>query len=237
MICQACGNHQNEGTECLKCHTSFGPGNQEQIHQLSTPSAIEMFEKETSSPPPVSPAENPEYPAKKTLAEQAKSIQEHEKQIQLQTAKMEEEKKRLLELKLSHEKQMQEIKEKEEQKKAQIKETEIVSAVDKFKNILVTSLAAIENKPVLEYKGLVGAQVLIKADALDSAISSLKDASGLRNTPYYDNLKKGFQIGLTDLKIEASKLQANAVVGVVIQEQFIKDQALILSFTGTAVLI
>ncbi|MHB8482620.1 MAG: heavy metal-binding domain-containing protein [Nitrospiria bacterium] len=236
MICQACGHHQSEGTECLKCHTVFTSGNEEQIHQLSTPSAIEMFEKETSSPP-VLPEESHEALAKKTLDEQAKNIQEREKQIQLQLAKMEEEKKRLLELKLNHEKQMQEIKEKEERKKAQMKETEIVSAVDKFKNILVTSLSAIENKPVLEYKGLVGAQVLIKADTLDSAISSLKDASGLRNTPYYDNLRKGFQIGLTDLKIEASKLQANAVVGVVIQQQFIKDQALILSFTGTAVLV
>ncbi|MBI1820617.1 MAG: heavy metal-binding domain-containing protein [Nitrospirae bacterium] len=236
MICQACGNDQKEGAECLKCHTTFVPGSQDQIHQLSTPSALELFERGSSSPL-VAPEGSPEDPAKKIPEDDAKNIQEHEKQIQLQLVKMEEEKQRLLELKLNLGKQIQEAKVKEEQKKAQKKETEIDSAVDKIKTILVTSLSAIENKPVLEHKGLVGSQVLIKTDALETAISSLKDAAGLRNTPYYDNLKKGFQIGLTDLKIEASKLQANAVVGVVVHEQYLKDQVLIVSFTGTAILI
>ena len=236
MICQVCGNDQNEGSKCLKCHTLFRLETKEMANELSTSSALEMFEQKMNSSPGVSPQEGPPEPNKKSLDLQAKQIEEQEKQIQLQLEKMDEEKQRLLELKLNHEKQVQEIKEKEEQKKVQKKETEIVNAVDKFKTILLTSLPTIEKRSVLEYKGLVGAQVLIKTDTLEPVIATLKDAAGLRNTPYYDNLKKGFQIGLTDLKIEASKLQANAVVGVVVHEHYLKDQVLILSFTGTAVL-
>ena len=236
MICQVCGNDQAEGAECLKCHTPFVPGSQDQIHQLSSLSALELFERETSSPL-AAPEGSPEDPAKITPEDDAKNILEQKNQIQLQLSKMEEEKQRLLGLKLILGKQIQEARAKEEQKVAKKKETEIDSAVDKFKTILVTSLSAIENKPILEHKGLVGSQVLIKADALEAIISGLKDAAGLRNTPYYDNLKKGFQIGLTDLKIEASKLQANAVVGVVVHEQYLNDRVFIVSFTGSAVLI
>jgi uncharacterized protein YbjQ (UPF0145 family) len=148
---------------------------------------------------------------------------------------MEEEKQRLQEIKLNHEKQLQEMKALEEQKRAEQKASEIAQAADKFKNILITSLPSIEGRPIAEYKGLVGAQVLIKTDGLEKQIAALKDAAGLRNTPYYENLKKGFQIGLSDLKIEASKLQANAVLNVDVKEKYLTDQVLVLSFTGTAV--
>ncbi|MFI5305025.1 MAG: heavy metal-binding domain-containing protein [Nitrospiria bacterium] len=235
MICQSCGVQQPEGKECLSCHTPFDQKGSENPALEPSPSAMDIF-KEESSPSISLPSETENSDAvKQDLEEQERLIKEQEKQIQAQLAKMEEEKQRLLEIKQVHEKQIQEMKAIEEQKKAERKASEIVQAADKFKNIVITSLALIEKRPILEYKGLVGAQVLIKTDMLEVAISGLKDAAGLRNTPYYDNLKKGFQIGLSDLKIEASKLQANVVLGVVVREHYLKEQVLILSFTGMAV--
>jgi uncharacterized protein YbjQ (UPF0145 family) len=200
-------------------------------------SPLDIFQGggDPSSSSAVSPQEEQADPVKQNLEEQAKLIQEQEKQIQSQLAKMEEEKQRLLEAKQIHEKQIQEMKALDEQKKVEKKASEISQAADRFKNILITSLPSVENRPVLEYKGLIGAQVLVKTDVLELPIAGLKDAAGLRNTPYYDNLKKGFQIALSDLKIEASKLQANTVLGVVVKEQYLRDQAMVLSFTGMAV--
>jgi uncharacterized protein YbjQ (UPF0145 family) len=234
MICPSCGIQQPLGIECIYCHTPVGQkGGEDDISLEPAPAAMDLMKMENATavlPVEVAGADL----AKQELEEQAKQIQEQEKQIQLQLAKMEEEKQKLLEIKLQHEKHLQELKAQEEQKKAEKKASEIVQAVDKFKNILISSLPTIENRPILEYKGLVGAQVLIKTDLLENVISGLKDASGLRNSPYYENLKKGFQIGLSDLKIEASKLEANAVLGVSVKEQYLKDQVLVLSFTGMA---
>ncbi|MBI1823882.1 MAG: heavy metal-binding domain-containing protein [Nitrospirae bacterium] len=234
MICPSCGIQQPLGAECIYCHTPVGQkGGEDDVSLEPAPSAIDLMKAE--SPSTILPVEEASAdPIRKDLEEQSRLIQEQEKQIQLQLSKMEEEKQKLLEIKLSHEKQLQEMKAMEEQKKAEKKASEIVQAVDKFKNILISSLPSVENRPILEYKGLIGAQVLIKTDLLENVISGLKDASGLRNSPYYENLKKGFQIGLSDLKIEASKLEANAVLGVTVKEQYLKDQVLILSFTGMA---
>lgn len=239
MICPSCGVQQSEGTECLFCHAPFKQeGGAGDISLEPAPSPLDIFQG--GGDPSASSAELPQEekadPVKQNLEEQAKVIQEQEKQIQAQLAKMEEEKQKLLEAKQLHEKQIQEMKASEEQKKADKKASEISQAADRFKNILITSLPSVENRSILEYKGLIGAHVLIKTDVLEGAIAGLKDAAGLRNTPYYDNLKKGFQIGFSDLKIEASKLQANAVLGVLVKEQYLKDQAMILSFTGMAVI-
>jgi uncharacterized protein YbjQ (UPF0145 family) len=233
MICPVCGSQEGgEGPECLVCHTRF---TQEAIAtdlEIPPTSAIEMFENAISNPGQKAVVQD----APPEIDEDSKKIQEEDQQLQDQLAKMEEEKQRLLELKRQRAKQLQEIKAKEEKKKVQKKETEIDNVVDKFKNILVTSLPTADNRPILEFKGLIVAQVLIKTDVLETAITGLKDAAGLRQTPYYDNLKKGFNIGLTDLKIEASKLGANAVIGVNVHEQFLKENVMILSFSGTAVI-
>lgn len=238
MICKSCGVQQSDGSECLFCHAPFNQeGGAGDISLEPAPSPVDIFKGkgDPAIPPSAPPQEENADQARQNLEEQAKLIQEQERQIQAQLAKMEEEKQRLLEAKQMHEKQIQEIKALEEQKKVEKKATEISQAADRFKNILISSLHSVENRPIIEYKGLIGAQVLIKTEVLEAAIAGLKDAAGLRNTPYYDNLKKGFQIALSDLKIEASKLQANAVLGVSVKEEYLKDQVMILSFTGTAV--
>lgn len=234
MICPVCGNAQDTGDECFSCKT---PLNTSVGSKSGTSSAIDLMDKldaankasaldaaapQAQSAPP-SPA-----PASTATADPAKSLVEEEKLLSATLQKMEEEKQRLLEMKSQREKQIQEIKSQEIQQEA-----------DRFKNIVVTPLQMVSNKPILEHKGMICSQVIIKKEGFQGVISGLKDAAGIRNTTYFENLKKGYSIGFSDLKIEAFKLKANAVVGVTVTQHFLPGDtgAIILSFTGDAVVI
>jgi uncharacterized protein YbjQ (UPF0145 family) len=58
---------------------------------------------------------------------------------------------------------------------------------------------------------------------------------GLRNTSFQDLLNKAIAIATSDLKIEAVKLNANAIVGVRFQYEQFKKEILVVHVMGTAV--
>jgi uncharacterized protein YbjQ (UPF0145 family) len=105
----------------------------------------------------------------------------------------------------------------------------------RLQEVSVTTTENFVGKRIVDYRGIVHASAVVKLDTLHSFLSTVKEVSGLRNSPFQDLLKQAITIATSDLKIEAVKLNANAVVGVRIQYESDLQDALVVHVMGTAV--
>ena len=105
----------------------------------------------------------------------------------------------------------------------------------KLQQVSVTTTETLQGEKIDSYRGLVHADAAIKLDALDSLLPSMKEVGGLRNTPFQELINKAIAIATSDLKIEAVKLGANAIVGVRFQYGQLKKDLWVVHVMGTAV--
>jgi uncharacterized protein YbjQ (UPF0145 family) len=115
------------------------------------------------------------------------------------------------------------------------KESPLSMSLQKLQEVLVTTTETLEGEKIHFYRGLVHADAAIKLDSLETILSSIKEVGGLRNTSFQDLLNKAIAIATSDLKIEAVKLNANAIVGVRFQYEQFKKEILVVHVMGTAV--
>ena len=114
--------------------------------------------------------------------------------------------------------------------------------VERLNRVTISTTSVIENRSVLEYKGVVTAGAVVKLEGWSTYLDQLKDAGALRSAPFFNHLQKARDIVMTDLKIEASKLGANGVVGITVQfdqsQQENQVERLVwMAATGTAVVL
>ncbi len=116
-------------------------------------------------------------------------------------------------------------------------ETRSVSSpgIEQFQKVLVTTSSTMEGRKVIRYGDLVCCQAVVKLDGLDKFLADIKDVSSLRNSPYGELFKKAEIILMSDLKIEAAKKGANAVIGTSVHYEFGWEKAVMVHASGTAV--
>jgi len=108
------------------------------------------------------------------------------------------------------------------------------SGVEQFQKVLVTTSFTVEGRKVLRYGDLVCCQVVVKLDGLDKFLADIKDVSSLRNSPFGELFKKAEVLLMSDLKIEAAKKGANAVIGTSVHYEFGWENAVMVHASGTA---
>ncbi|MEW6325827.1 MAG: heavy metal-binding domain-containing protein [Nitrospirota bacterium] len=118
----------------------------------------------------------------------------------------------------------------------------VTQLVDRLKQVIVTTTPEVQHREVADYKGVVTAGAVVRLETLGSYIDGVKDVGALRAAPFYEQLRKARDIAMTDLKIEAAKLGANAVVAVTFQYEQSpsadqSDRLIWIIATGTAVLL
>jgi uncharacterized protein YbjQ (UPF0145 family) len=118
----------------------------------------------------------------------------------------------------------------------------VTQLVDRLKQVVVTTTPDVQDRTVTEYKGVVTAGAVVKLEDWEDYAEGINEVGALRSAPFYERIRKGRDIAMTDMKIEAAKLGANGVVGVTLQfEQSRKDrQASLLIWivaSGTAVVL
>jgi uncharacterized protein YbjQ (UPF0145 family) len=109
------------------------------------------------------------------------------------------------------------------------------AATEQFQKILVTTSFAIEGRKVGRYGGVVSCQAVVKLDGLEKYLADVKDVSSLRSTPYGNLFKKAETLLMSDLKIEAAKKEADAVIGISIDYEFAWKNAVMVCASGTVV--
>ena len=79
--------------------------------------------------------------------------------------------------------------------------------------MILTSSNTLENKEIIEYKGLVTGESLIGSNIYKDIFSGVRDVVGGRTTQYEEELEKARDIAFKSMEEKAEKLGANAIIG------------------------
>ncbi|MCB1343059.1 MAG: heavy metal-binding domain-containing protein [Pseudooceanicola sp.] len=103
--------------------------------------------------------------------------------------------------------------------------------------MIVTTTPNIEGHLIAEYKGIVVGEAIMGANVVRDLFASITDIVGGRSGAYEGKLQDARETALHELEERARQLGANAVVGVDLDYEVVGQSMLMVSASGTAVVI
>ena len=79
--------------------------------------------------------------------------------------------------------------------------------------MILTSSNTLENKEIIEYKGLVTGESLIGSNIYKDLFSGVRDVVGGRTSKYEEEIQKARDLTLNSMIEKAKHLNANAIIG------------------------
>ncbi|MCX6021137.1 MAG: YbjQ family protein [Chloroflexi bacterium] len=101
--------------------------------------------------------------------------------------------------------------------------------------MIVSTTAIIEGRPVQDYLGVVTGEAILGANIMRDIFATFTDIMGGRSGAYEQELRKAREIALQEMEQEAAGRGANAVIGVDLDYEVIRDGMLMVAASGTAV--
>jgi uncharacterized protein YbjQ (UPF0145 family) len=101
--------------------------------------------------------------------------------------------------------------------------------------MIITTTPSIQGKEIREYLGVVMGEAIMGANVFKDLFASISDIIGGRAGAYEKELRKARQIALSEMADEARELGGNAIVGVDIDYEVIREGMLMVAASGTAV--
>jgi uncharacterized protein YbjQ (UPF0145 family) len=101
----------------------------------------------------------------------------------------------------------------------------------------VTTTPSVEGRPIRSYKGIVAGEAILGANLVRDLFASITDMVGGRSGAYEEKLAQAREIALEEMKDKAAELGANAVVGVDIDYEVVREGMLMVTAAGTAVTV
>ena len=104
--------------------------------------------------------------------------------------------------------------------------------------MIITTTPQIEDKKIIEYKGLVFGEVINGVDFVKDFAAGITNFFGGRSGSYEGELIDARQNAINEMKNRALKLGANAIVGVDIDYEVLgqSNNMLMVTASGTAVI-
>jgi UPF0145 protein BVU_2335 len=105
--------------------------------------------------------------------------------------------------------------------------------------MLTTTTPQVDGRPIRQYLGVVSAETIIGANFFRDFLARITDVLGGRSSSYEQVLREGKETVMQELQMEATKLGANAIVGIDIDYSAIGENGSMLMIvgTGTAVVL
>ena len=103
--------------------------------------------------------------------------------------------------------------------------------------MIITTTQSIEGRTIREYKGIVVGEAIMGANIVRDFFASITDVIGGRSGAYEQKLADARQIAEAEVAYEARARGANAVVGVDLDYEVVGESMLMVSMSGTAVVI
>ncbi|MBL8802591.1 MAG: heavy metal-binding domain-containing protein [Planctomycetes bacterium] len=105
--------------------------------------------------------------------------------------------------------------------------------------MLLTTTPSVEGRPIREYRGIVTGEAILGANVFKDMFAGIRDIVGGRSGTYERELARAREIALEELRLRASELGANAVVGVDLDFEVLgaNNGMLMVSASGTAVVL
>ncbi len=108
------------------------------------------------------------------------------------------------------------------------------------RNLLITTTNAIEGNPIVEYKGVITANIVLGVNFLKDFVASFSDFFGGTSGKYRKEMDRAYYLAMEILEDKAIAQKANAVVGVKVDYDEISGggkSMLMVSISGTAVVV
>jgi uncharacterized protein YbjQ (UPF0145 family) len=103
--------------------------------------------------------------------------------------------------------------------------------------MIITTTQTIEGKPVQKYLSIVSGEAIMGANIVRDLFASITDIVGGRSGAYEQKLAQARQLAIEEMTRQARELGANAVVGVDLDYEVIRDGMLMVTASGTAVVV
>ncbi|MDO7785993.1 YbjQ family protein [Desulforamulus aquiferis] len=101
--------------------------------------------------------------------------------------------------------------------------------------MIVTTTPTIEGNPIKQYYGLVCGEAIMGANIVRDLFATITDVVGGRSGAYESKLAQAREIALAEMQEQARRKGANAVVGVDLDYEVVRDGMLMVTASGTAV--
>ncbi|CAM5788077.1 MULTISPECIES: YbjQ family protein [Brevibacillus] len=101
--------------------------------------------------------------------------------------------------------------------------------------MIVTTTSTLQGKEIEEYLDIVSGEIILGANVVRDFLAGITDIIGGRSGAYESKLAEGREMALREMKDRARALGANAVIGVDLDFETLREGMMMVIATGTAV--
>lgn len=103
--------------------------------------------------------------------------------------------------------------------------------------MIVTTTQSVEGQKITAYRGIVVGEAIVGANVVRDFFAGITDIVGGRSGAYESKLQDARETALAELEQRAREAGANAVVGVDLDYEVVGDSMMMVSASGTAVVL
>ena len=103
--------------------------------------------------------------------------------------------------------------------------------------MILTTTNSIEGRKIAEYRGIVVGEAIMGANVVRDFFAGITDIVGGRSGAYESKLQDARDTAMRELDQRARALGADAVVGIDLDYEVVSDSMLMVSASGTAVVL
>ncbi|WP_407493492.1 heavy metal-binding domain-containing protein [Pseudooceanicola sp. MF1-13] len=103
--------------------------------------------------------------------------------------------------------------------------------------MIITTTNSIEGKRIIDYRGVVVGEAIMGANVVRDFFAGITDIIGGRSGAYESKLQDARDTAMAEIEQRARAAGANAVVGVDLDYEVVGDSMLMVSVSGTAVIV
>ncbi|WP_297772266.1 heavy metal-binding domain-containing protein [uncultured Roseovarius sp.] len=103
--------------------------------------------------------------------------------------------------------------------------------------MIITTTSTVEGHRITDYRGIVVGEAIMGANVFRDFFAQITDVVGGRSGAYESKLQDARETAMRELEERAVVLGANAVVGVDLDYEVVGDSMLMVSVSGTAVVL
>ncbi len=101
--------------------------------------------------------------------------------------------------------------------------------------MIVTTTSSLQGKEIEEYLDIVSGEVILGANVVRDFLAGITDIIGGRSGAYESKLQEGRELAIREMKDKARALGANAIIGVDLDFETLREGMMMVIATGTAV--
>lgn len=101
--------------------------------------------------------------------------------------------------------------------------------------MIVSTTSTLQGKEIEEYLDIVSGEVIMGANVVRDFLAGITDIIGGRSGTYENKLAEGREVAIREMKEKARSLGANAVIGVDLDFETLREGMMMVIATGTAV--